>query len=110
MSDWRKYSCRQRIFYPATVLTKVTKKMPVFLEEIFGPVAPIISAKNEEEAISIAIENSSKKLSAGICVINDSVKSDSRFPFGRINESGYGRELSYHGMREFVNIKTVYAQ
>lgn len=113
-------------FYPATVLTDVTPGMPGFDDELFGPVACIISAKDEAEAIELAnnspyglggaiftqdIKNGRKlareDLDAGSCFVNDFVKSDPRLPFGGIKQSGYGRELSFHGMHEFVNIKTV---
>ncbi|MCX7880215.1 MAG: NAD-dependent succinate-semialdehyde dehydrogenase [Ignavibacteria bacterium] len=113
-------------FYPATVVLTKNHISPVFSEETFGPVASIISADNEMVAIELA--NSSpfglgagiftsdiekgeaiarNKLEAGCCFVNDFVKSDPRLPFGGIKESGYGRELSIFGIREFVNIKTV---
>jgi succinate-semialdehyde dehydrogenase/glutarate-semialdehyde dehydrogenase len=101
--------------------------MPAYEEELFGPVASLIKAGNENEAIEIANGTSfglgsavftsdidrgefiaKEKLIAGNCFINDSVRSDPRLPFGGVKESGYGRELSYFGIREFVNIKTVY--
>lgn len=113
-------------FYPPTVLADVKPGMPAFDEEIFGPVAAIIKAKNENDAINLA--NSSifglgaaiftndlqkgeliakTKLKAGSCFVNAFVRSDPRLPFGGIQQSGYGRELSIFGIREFVNIKTV---
>ncbi len=114
-------------FYPPTILTDVKKGMPAYDEELFGPVAAIISARNEDEAIEIANDSvfglgaavftkdlkkgeyiASKLLNAGSCFVNELVKSDPRLPFGGINQSGYGRELGYLGIREFVNIKTVY--
>jgi succinate-semialdehyde dehydrogenase/glutarate-semialdehyde dehydrogenase len=114
-------------FYPATVLTNVKKGMPAYEEELFGPIATIISAKNEEEAIEIANDSvfglgaavftkdltkgeniASNLLESGCCFVNTFVKSDPRLPFGGIKESGYGRELSYLGIKEFMNIKTVY--
>lgn len=113
-------------FYPASVLTNVKKGMPAYDEELFGPVAAIIKVKNEEEALQAAndtifglgaavfTEDISRgeyiakyKLEAGCCFVNDFVKSDPRLPFGGIKESGYGRELSPFGIKEFVNIKTV---
>ncbi|NGP77052.1 NAD-dependent succinate-semialdehyde dehydrogenase [Balneolaceae bacterium YR4-1] len=114
-------------FYPATVLANIKKGMPAYEEELFGPVASVFKAKSEEEAIAIANDNSyglgaavfsedvtraerlaSTSLEAGCCFVNDFVKSDPRLPFGGIKKSGYGRELSHHGIKEFVNIKTVY--
>lgn len=118
---------RKGAFYFPTILSNVSPGMPAYQEELFGPVASLIKAKNEDEAIRIANDSSfglgaavftsdvergetiaKKKLDAGNCFINDFVRSDSRLPFGGIKESGYGRELSYFGIREFVNIKTVY--
>jgi len=117
---------RTGYFYPATVITKVNPGMAVFDEETFGPVAAIIEAKDEKDAIELAnrspfglgaalftadIEKgdyiAKNQLQAGCCFINDFVKSDPRLPFGGIKDSGYGRELSIFGIREFVNIKTV---
>ncbi|MCI0416809.1 NAD-dependent succinate-semialdehyde dehydrogenase [bacterium] len=114
-------------YYPPTVLTDVKKGMPAHDEELFGPVAAIISAKDEEDAIRIANDSpfglgaavftqdiargeriAAEKIEAGCCFVNAFVKSDPRLPFGGIKESGYGRELSHFGIREFVNIKTVY--
>ena len=113
-------------FYPPTVLENVRPGMPAFHDELFGPVAVLYKFQTEEEAIDIA--NSSvfglgaaiftsdithgkqlaeKGLEAGCVFVNDYVKSDPRLPFGGIKESGYGRELSVAGIREFVNIKTV---
>ncbi len=116
-------------FYPPSVLTNVKKGMPAFDEELFGPVAAIISAKDETEAIEIANDTvfglgaavftndlekgeriAERELQAGACFVNSFVKSDPRLPFGGIKESGYGRELSAYGIREFVNIKTVYVK
>lgn len=113
-------------FYPPTILTDVKKGMPAYSEETFGPVASIITVKNEDEAIEVAndteyglgsavfsrdikrAEAVALKIEAGNSFVNSMVKSDPRLPFGGIKESGYGRELSYFGIREFVNIKTVY--
>ncbi len=114
-------------YYPATVLTEVKKGMPAYDDELFGPVAAIITAKDEEEQIRIANDSvfglgaavftqdvekgtriAEEELDAGCCFVNDFVKSDPRLPFGGVKESGYGRELSYYGIKEFVNIKTVY--
>jgi succinate-semialdehyde dehydrogenase/glutarate-semialdehyde dehydrogenase len=116
-------------FYPPTVLANVTKGMPAYDEELFGPVAAIISAKDEADAIRIANDSifglgaavftrdvkrgeeiAKKELQAGCCFVNSFVKSDPRLPFGGIKESGYGRELAAFGIREFVNVKTVYVK
>ncbi len=114
-------------WYPPTILTNVSKGMPAYDEELFGPVAAIIEADDESDAIRIAndsvfglgaavfTENSERgrriaeeEIEAGCCFVNEMVQSDPRLPFGGIGESGYGRELSYAGIREFTNIKTVY--
>lgn len=116
-------------FYPPTVLTHVKKGMPAYDEELFGPVAAIIEAKDEEDAIRIANDSvfglggavfsrdikraeriAEEELQAGSIFVNDFVRSDARLPFGGIKQSGYGRELSYYGLREFVNIKTIFVR
>ncbi len=113
-------------FYPPTVLTNVHKGMPVFDEESFGPVAAIIPVEDENEAIRMANDSdfglgaavftsdltkgeqiAAQQLEAGLCFVNSQVKSDPRLPFGGVKQSGYGRELSHFGIREFVNTKTV---
>ncbi|OGU65864.1 MAG: succinate-semialdehyde dehydrogenase [Ignavibacteria bacterium RBG_16_36_9] len=117
----------QGAYYPPTVLSNIKKGMPAYDDELFGPVAALIKAKDEAEAIQIANESvfglgaavftqdvrrgeriAKEKIQAGCCFVNAFVKSDPRLPFGGIKESGYGRELSSFGIREFVNIKTVF--
>lgn len=116
---------RENAFYEPTILTNVTIQMPVFHEETFGPVAAITTFKTIEEAIVLSNESQfglgvsifttdidfiKTKISAfkeGAVFINEMVKSDPRLPFGGIKKSGYGRELSEEGIKEFVNIKTI---
>ncbi len=114
-------------FYPPTVLTGVKKGMPAYDEELFGPVAAIIPVTDEDEAIRVANDSvfglgaavftrdekkgerlAETEIQAGSCFVNTFVRSDPRLPFGGIKESGYGRELSHFGIKEFVNIKTIY--
>jgi succinate-semialdehyde dehydrogenase/glutarate-semialdehyde dehydrogenase len=113
-------------FYPPTVLENVIPGMPAYHEELFGPAAVLYRFRTEEEAIKIANDTvfglgagvftadlakgkllAEKGLEAGCVFVNDFVKSDPRLPFGGIKESGYGRELSAFGIREFVNIKSI---
>ena len=114
-------------FYPPTVLTDVAAGMAAYAEELFGPVATIIPVPDEEAAIRVANDSifglgaavftrdaargeaiARDRLEAGAAFVNSFVKSDPRLPFGGIKESGFGRELSHHGIKEFVNVKTVY--
>ncbi|WP_406826558.1 NAD-dependent succinate-semialdehyde dehydrogenase [Pedobacter sp. KACC 23697] len=114
-------------YYQPTILSHVKKGVLAYDEEIFGPVAAIITAKDTDDAIRIANDTNfglgaavftrnaalaediaRNKLAAGSCFVNEGVKSDAALPFGGINQSGYGRELSMFGIHEFVNIKTVY--
>ena len=117
---------RKGAYYPPTILDNVKPGMPAYDEELFGPVASVIRVKDEKEAIHVANDTvfglgaavftknvkrgeqiAETQLQAGCCFVNDFVKSDPRLPFGGIKESGFGRELSSHGIKEFVNVKTV---
>ncbi|HSM44997.1 MAG TPA: aldehyde dehydrogenase family protein, partial [Acidimicrobiia bacterium] len=113
-------------FYPPTLLTGVTDGMPVYREETFGPVATVIAADDLDDAVRIANDTefglgaaiftsdvelgeevARDRLRAGATFVNAFVASDPRLPFGGIKMSGYGRELSDMGMKEFLNAKTV---
>jgi succinate-semialdehyde dehydrogenase/glutarate-semialdehyde dehydrogenase len=113
-------------FYPPTVLSDVRPGMPAYEEELFGPVAAIIPVKDEEAAIATANDSTfglggcvltrdvargeriaAEMIESSCVFVNEAVRSDPRLPFGGIKESGYGRELSAYGIKEFVNIKTV---
>jgi succinate-semialdehyde dehydrogenase / glutarate-semialdehyde dehydrogenase len=115
-------------FYAPTVLADIPKNSPAYQEEFFGPVASIFRVKSVDEAIRIAndsrfglgasawtndpceTERFVNELEAGMVFLNKMVASDPRVPFGGVKHSGHGRELSVHGIREFVNIKTVWLQ
>ena len=117
---------RNGAFYPPTILTDVAPGMPAYDEELFGPVASVIKVSSEEEAIRVANDTefglgaaiytsdlergerlAAEFVEAGAVFVNAIVASDPRLPFGGIKTSGYGRELSAVGMKEFVNAKTV---
>src|ERR1700674_5098172 len=114
-------------YYPPTVLTDVGKGMAAYEEELFGPVAAVIPVNDEEAAIATANDSvfglgacvltrdmargeriAAERIDSGCVFVNEAVRSDARLPFGGVKESGYGRELSAFGIKEFVNIKTVY--
>lgn len=115
-------------FYSPAVLTDLKKTMPVWSEEVFGPVLPVVVCKDTEQAIWMANDSPyglgatifsadteaaqklAEQIDSGAVFINGQVKSDPRLPFGGVKQSGYGRELSHYGLREFVNIKTVWVK
>ena len=119
---------RKGYYYPATILTNVTKGMLAYDQELFGPVATVIKVKDEAEAIKVANDTPyglgaslwtsdldkakllARDIDSGSVFINGMVKSDPRLPFGGVKLSGFGRELSHYGIKEFVNIKTVWVK
>jgi succinate-semialdehyde dehydrogenase/glutarate-semialdehyde dehydrogenase len=120
---------RPGAWYPATVLTNVGPGQPAHDDEVFGPVAAIIPAEDEADAIRIANASefglgsgvltsdldrgrriAAEELEAGLSFVNENVRSDPRAPFGGVKHSGYGRECSAYGIKEFVNIKTVHVK
>jgi succinate-semialdehyde dehydrogenase/glutarate-semialdehyde dehydrogenase len=114
-------------YYPPTVLTDVAKGMPAYEEELFGPVAAVMPVRDEAQAIAVANDSpfglgaaiitrdlaraeriAVESIDSGCVFVNEPVRSDPRLPFGGVKDSGYGRELSAYGIKEFVNIKTVF--
>ena len=112
-------------FYRPTILKNVSPKMDIATEEVFGPLAPVITVENEKDAMKIANDSKyglgasiwtqdlekaemlSRTIESGIVTVNNVVVSDPRVPFGGIKNSGFGRELSRYGMLEFVNVKSI---
>ena len=115
-------------FYKPTVLSGITPQMRAYEEELFGPVASLFRVPDEAQAVQLANDSEfglggsvwtqdrdrgvavARQLDCGCAFVNELVKSDPRVPFGGVKSSGYGRELSHHGMREFVNIKTIWVE
>lgn len=113
-------------FFQPTLITEVTQEMPVFSEETFGPALAVMKVENRAEAVRVANNSCfglggsvwtkdseagvllAREVESGAVFVNGLVKSDPRLPFGGIKRSGYGRELAQYGIREFVNIKTIW--
>jgi len=117
---------RKGFYYEPTILSNVIKGMPVYDEEVFGPVAAVIRVRDADAAVAVANDSRyglgsalwtndvqqaevfAARIESGCVFVNGIVKSDPRLPFGGVKQSGYGRELSHYGIKEFVNIKTVW--
>lgn len=115
-------------YYPPSVLTNVRRGMPAYDEELFGPVAAIISVRDEEQAVAVANDSIyglgagiftrdkrrglelARRLESGQVFVNEAVRSDPTLPFGGVKQSGYGRELALWGLRSFVNTKTIWVR
>ena len=112
-------------YYLPTILVDTTSQMPVRKEEVFAPVAPVVVVQSLEEAISVANQTRYglgasiwsqdldlakqiiPQLEAGMVAINSMVRSSIKMPYGGVKKTGYGREMGSHGIKEFVNIKSV---
>jgi succinate-semialdehyde dehydrogenase/glutarate-semialdehyde dehydrogenase len=125
--NWQNFrkNYKKGYFYPPTILTNITKEMPIYKEEVFGPAVPIIIVQSIEEAVQVANDSSlglgaslwtqdldlAKKLipqlDCGMVCVNSMVRSNIKMPYGGVKRSGYGRELGKHGLMEFVNVKSV---
>ena len=123
------YTCRKEcekgFFFRPTLIPAASLDMEACSVEVFGPIAPLITVKDEDEAVKIAnstefglgaevwsgnlerAERLAKRIRSGFVAINGMVRSDPRLPFGGVKKSGIGRELSHYGLKEFVNIKTI---
>ncbi len=119
---------RPGCFYPPTILVDVVPGMPAYHEEFFGPVASVIRARDADDALRIANDTPfglggsvwsgdsargealAARIESGAVFVNGMVKSDPRLPFGGVKISGFGRELSHHGIKEFVNLQTVWVR
>ncbi|MGE5300115.1 MAG: NAD-dependent succinate-semialdehyde dehydrogenase [Acidobacteriota bacterium] len=119
------HSFKKGLFFSPCAVYGPRRDMKILTEEVFGPIAPIITVQDEDEAVRVAndtpfglgasiwskdlkrSERIAARIEAGCIAINDMVKSDPRLPFGGVKKSGVGRELSHYGLKEFVNIKTV---
>ena len=116
---------RKGFFFAPTVMSNVTRNMPVMREEVFGPVAPIFVVEDAAEAVEVAnatefglgasvwtqdlskAEKLSREIQSGVVTVNNVVASDPRVPFGGVKKSGIGRELGRYGLLEFTNVKTI---
>jgi len=125
--SWKEFREKHKdgAFYPATILTGITKYMPTWNKEVFGPVAPVIVVQSVEEAIQVANESDYglgasiwtedmevakslvSELEVGNVFINSMIRSNIKMPYGGVKKSGYGREMGPEGIMEFVNMKTV---
>lgn len=115
-------------FFEPTIITDITPEMRIYHEETFGPVFSVFTVKNQEEAIAIANDSDfglggsiwtnnherglmmARRIESGAVFVNGMTKSDPRLPFGGIKKSGFGRELSHYGIKEFVNMKTIWVK